>query len=548
MSRRILGLTALVVGAAVIFSLPAASLGSSKTAVRDAKLRQTTEKVREVARKVGARLDRTASGARKANKNVTGATGGIAGRLQSALADSARRDRATATDPQIQPPMRDTNPHGQGSVAVVDADPSAERPAVDSTDSHNSGEDIIAGRSRAEQNADGSFDGHITIVELLGNELLGVNTTSGQTRTGPLEPLQQGILDPLCNGTGNQVCLSVLTADSTTTATGSTNDFAIARAQLGGPTGLGVGAAESQGAVQMDGQCQNSAGVSRTANVVAGPGVVAAAANSASASRQCPGAAETTTQTSEVVNLGGVGVPLPAAGCANGTPDTRFAPLAPVATIVCNADETASSGVRQALDVFVLSGVGSSLLQESTAQSESKAVAVAAAATPQCSDGVDNDGDGKIDFPADPGCSSATDDSEAGGGPQCSDGIDNDGDGKIDFPADKGCTSASDTSEAGDGTDSRGAAESGDSQCDDGKDNDGDGVIDAADPGCHTDGNANNKASYDPDDDSEADGGGGGVSDDSLAFTGSDVIGLALAGLFVLVGGLLLRRREPWLS
>jgi len=33
--------------------------------------------------------------------------------------------------------------------------------------------------------------------------------------------------------------------------------------------------------------------------------------------------------------------------------------------------------------------------------------------TPECSDGVDNDGDGKIDFGSDPGCSSAADDSEA---------------------------------------------------------------------------------------------------------------------------------------
>lgn len=34
---------------------------------------------------------------------------------------------------------------------------------------------------------------------------------------------------------------------------------------------------------------------------------------------------------------------------------------------------------------------------------------------PQCSDGIDNDGDGKIDFPADEGCAFANDDSEAGG-------------------------------------------------------------------------------------------------------------------------------------
>ena len=31
--------------------------------------------------------------------------------------------------------------------------------------------------------------------------------------------------------------------------------------------------------------------------------------------------------------------------------------------------------------------------------------------------------------------------------PACSDGVDNDGDGKIDYPADPGCTGASDTDE-----------------------------------------------------------------------------------------------------
>lgn len=34
---------------------------------------------------------------------------------------------------------------------------------------------------------------------------------------------------------------------------------------------------------------------------------------------------------------------------------------------------------------------------------------------PQCSDGIDNDGDGLIDYPADPGCAFANDDSETGG-------------------------------------------------------------------------------------------------------------------------------------
>ena len=50
--------------------------------------------------------------------------------------------------------------------------------------------------------------------------------------------------------------------------------------------------------------------------------------------------------------------------------------------------------------------------------------------TAECSDGVDNDGDGLIDFPADPGCKSAESGNERR---QCQDGLDNDGDGNFDF-------------------------------------------------------------------------------------------------------------------
>jgi len=49
---------------------------------------------------------------------------------------------------------------------------------------------------------------------------------------------------------------------------------------------------------------------------------------------------------------------------------------------------------------------------------------------PVCSDSLDNDGDGKIDYPADPGCEDPGSMTE---NPACNDGIDNDGDGKIDF-------------------------------------------------------------------------------------------------------------------
>ncbi len=48
---------------------------------------------------------------------------------------------------------------------------------------------------------------------------------------------------------------------------------------------------------------------------------------------------------------------------------------------------------------------------------------------PACSDGVDNDADGMTDFPADPGCASATSTTEV---PLCNDAFDNDQDGAMD--------------------------------------------------------------------------------------------------------------------
>ncbi len=92
---------------------------------------------------------------------------------------------------------------------------------------------------------------------------------------------------------------------------------------------------------------------------------------------------------------------------------------------------------------------------------------------PQCSDGVDNDNDGRVDM-LDPGCSSPQDNNESDD-PQCSDRIDNDGDGRIDFPLDPGCASPADNDEASAPL----------PQCSDGIDNDFDGKIDfPLDPGC----------------------------------------------------------------
>lgn len=101
-------------------------------------------------------------------------------------------------------------------------------------------------------------------------------------------------------------------------------------------------------------------------------------------------------------------------------------------------------------------------------------VVVSSGLTP-CTDGMDNDMDGFIDFPADPGCASPQGGSEADPVSECSDAIDNDGMNGADWPVDPSCQSAADNTE--DGVPA----------CNDGVDNDGDGLIDfPVDPGCQS--------------------------------------------------------------
>ena len=98
----------------------------------------------------------------------------------------------------------------------------------------------------------------------------------------------------------------------------------------------------------------------------------------------------------------------------------------------------------------------------------------------ECNNGIDDDGDGWVDYLWDPGCEDSDDDTESNlvTNYECSDGKDNDGDGFIDG-ADADCFNWFDGSEAPDKKDEDLA------ECSDGKDNDGDGLIDYLDdPGC----------------------------------------------------------------
>jgi MYXO-CTERM domain-containing protein len=90
-----------------------------------------------------------------------------------------------------------------------------------------------------------------------------------------------------------------------------------------------------------------------------------------------------------------------------------------------------------------------------------------------CADGKDNDGNGLIDC-KDPNCIGSKPCPAENTNETCSDGKDNDNDGLIDC-SDPDCKSASITV-CGD--------ENTDAACKDGKDNDGDGLVDCKDPNC----------------------------------------------------------------
>jgi hypothetical protein len=89
-------------------------------------------------------------------------------------------------------------------------------------------------------------------------------------------------------------------------------------------------------------------------------------------------------------------------------------------------------------------------VRAANARGEASAPSPTSAALPSgaraCSDGLDNDGDGLIDHPADSGCSDANDDSESPT-PECDDGVSNDGDILVDWPADPDCESRYDETE-----------------------------------------------------------------------------------------------------
>jgi hypothetical protein len=278
--------------------------------------------------------------------------------------------------PAYTPPLHGTEPHGQGTDATVDVTPGTTSPLPG--DPSQGDEEVIAGDSRGQQSSDGSYHGSVTLAYLLGSPIIQVTSNPGESKDGPLQPLQDG-LDQLCSGSGNQLCLTVLGMHSSSTGNSSTNSFEAVGAHIGGEDGINADALTSNGNISSDGTCQTAHGDSGVATANVGP-LTADALQGDSTSTACNNGPSSVSQHSTVVNLGGTGIPLPAAGCDNGTPNTNFTALSPLLATVCNADDTNGSqtgspyGVREALTVFALLTGNSSLLKATTAGPESHAV------------------------------------------------------------------------------------------------------------------------------------------------------------------------------
>jgi len=150
--------------------------------------------------------------------------------------------------------------------------------------------------------------------------------------------------------------------------------------------------ATSHGNIADDGTCQTSHGDSSVADASVGGQLFADALQGSSTSSACNNGSQSVDQNSKVIGLGqssdNNGIPLPTAGCENGTPNTNFTALAPLLATVCNADDTNGSqagapyGVREALTVFALISGNTSVLKITGAGPESHAVAPPASITP----------------------------------------------------------------------------------------------------------------------------------------------------------------------
>jgi len=268
---------------------------------------------------------------------------------------------------------------------VIDIQPSNTNPysGDPSSDSPPNGEEVIVGDSRGEQGASG-YDGSVTLLWLFGNPIVQVTSNPGETNEGPLDPIQTQLLDQICEGSNGQACITLLRMHSSTDGSSSTNAFELLGVHLGGEQGVNLDVLQSNGNIAESNGCQTAHGDSNGAKLTAGgnPVLDALQGNSTSTAGSC---GSSVSQSDQFLALGGNGLPLFAAGCADGSDpandNTVFDDLAPLLAQVCNASDVNNGqtdspyGVREAVALFVLISGDSSLLKVTGGAAESHAVA-----------------------------------------------------------------------------------------------------------------------------------------------------------------------------
>ena len=309
------------------------------------------------------------------NNTVNNLTGSGGGGSSPSAAPTPAPSPAAAPTPlaaTTEPPIDGTEPHGQGTV--LGADIELITPGE---------QDVTIGQTRGSQDANGDYHGRIVIVSALGLEIPAtVETDEGETEDTPTQGLNDLLAD-ICAGSGNNVCLSVLDYESTTTNKSSQNSFSAATANIGNGL-ITTGLLTSEGNISQGGGCQTANGGSSAANVGALGAINVAALQGTSESTACRNGSKSTDADSTVATLNGTGV-LEVLGCDEDQVDDEFGiPL--LVDGVCNGDDTDGSqttapyNVRKALGLEVLPlletlGVANGLLGVDAGSAESHAVA-----------------------------------------------------------------------------------------------------------------------------------------------------------------------------
>ena len=250
-------------------------------------------------------------------------------------------------------------PHAQGTVAKVDVEAPEGIGGTGTGDAGTGagglldGEEVVIGRSGAQQNSDGSYEGGVTMVSLFDRLILGIDTDSGESVASRFQPVHD-ILSSICTGSGNQLCLTLLAADSSTDGSGSSSSFGVATADIGeGEQGISAGVGESDAALRDDGTCQTASASSTVARADVGGQLNGSLLHSETGSAACQGAPGAQTGDSSVLQLNGDTLPLPG-GCAD-TVNSGFGVLSLV-EVSCRSSEDSggAGGSNEAVGVTAL--------------------------------------------------------------------------------------------------------------------------------------------------------------------------------------------------